>query len=117
MSYGMQEIQSTMPRCKEGGRYHVPAWLVCLPLNENGDELLSIGEGRVEGRAAFFDLAMQSCWGGIITGDKIEIDFSPCSCGAQSPSISDTITRYADLKGDDKIGCAGTVDSYVRGTS
>jgi len=25
--------------------------------------------------------------------------------------------RYADLKGDDKIGCAGTVDAYVRGLS
>jgi len=117
MSYGMQEIQSVMPRCKEGGRYHIPAWLVCLPLNENGDELLPMGEGRVEGRAAFFDLAMQSRWGGIISGDKIEIDYNPCNCGAQSPSISDTITRYADLKGDDKIGCSGTVDSYVRGTS
>ena len=30
-------------------------------------------------------------------------------------SIRDDIVRYADLKGDDKIGCAGTVDAYVRG--
>jgi len=116
MSYGMQEIQTNMPRCHKG-RYHIPAWLVCLPLNENGDELMPSSNGRVEGRAAFFDLALESRWGGVISGDKIEIDYNHCACGAKSPSISDTITRYADLKGDDKIGCAGTVDSYVRGIS
>ncbi len=55
MSYGMQELLTNMPRCQAGGRYHIPAWLVCLPLNENGDELLPVGEGKVEGRAAFPD--------------------------------------------------------------
>jgi len=25
--------------------------------------------------------------------------------------------RYADLEGDDKIGCAGTIDAYVRGVA
>lgn len=117
MSYGMQEIQTNMPRCQEGGRYHVPAWLVCLPLNENGDELLPIGDKPITGRAAFFDLSLEGRWGGVISGDCIEVDFSPCACGAKSPSISDNIARYADLSGDDKIGCAGTVDSYVRGIS
>jgi hypothetical protein len=117
MSYGMQEIQSNMPRSRGCGRYHVPPWLVCLPLNENGDELLPTDQGPIEARAAFFDLSMDGRWGGVISGDRIEIDFSPCSCGAKSPSIADTITRYADIKGDDKIGCAGTVDAYVRGLS
>ncbi|MFT4027569.1 MAG: hypothetical protein QM676_12315, partial [Novosphingobium sp.] len=79
--------------------------------------LLPVGEGKVEGRAAFFDLSMDGRWGGVISGDKIEIDYTPCACGARSPSISDTIARYADLSGDDKIGCAGTVDAYVRGLS
>ena len=51
----------------------------------------------------------------MISGDRIQIDFSPCKCGAKSPSIRDDIARYADLEGDDKIGCAGTVDAYVRG--
>lgn len=117
MSYGMQEIQTNMPRCQQGGRYHIPAWLVCLPLNENGDELLPVGDTPVTGRAAFFDLSLEGRWGGVISGDRIEVDFSPCACGARSPSISDNIARYADLSGDDKIGCAGTVDSYVRGVS
>lgn len=116
LSYGMQEIQTNMPMCGHG-RYHVPAWLVCLPLNEAGDELLPLDQGPVTGRAAFFDLSMDGRWGGVISGDKIEVDFSPCACGNGSPSIADSITRYADIKGDDKIGCAGTVDAYVRGLS
>jgi hypothetical protein len=115
--YGMQELGTSMPRCQEGHRYHVPPWLVCLPLDKNGDELLPIGEGEVEGRAAFFDLSMDGRWGGVISGDHIHVDFSPCECGNPSPSIADNIYRYADLEGDDKIGCAGTVDAYVRGLS
>jgi hypothetical protein len=27
------------------------------------------------------------------------------------------VARYADIQGDDKIGCSGTVDAYVRGLS
>lgn len=114
LSYGMQEIQSNMPQCSHG-RYHIPPWLVCLPLNEAGDELLPVEQGQIEARAAFFDLSMEGRWGGVISGDRIEVDFGPCACGHASPSIADTISRYADIKGDDKIGCAGTVDAYVRG--
>jgi hypothetical protein len=116
--YGMQELQTSMPRCQEGMRYHVPAWLVPLPLDKAGDALLpGYGKGKIEGRAAFFDLSMDGRWGGVISGDHIEIDYSPCACGNASPSIRDNIYRYADLEGDDKIGCAGTVDAYVRGMS
>ena len=116
--YGMQELGSSMPRCQKGGRYHVPPWLVCLPLNKEGDALMpGVGEGKVEGRAAFFDLSMDGRWGGVISGDHIEVDYSPCACGSSSPSIADNVYRYSDLEGDDKIGCAGTVDAYVRGLS
>lgn len=115
--YGMQEINSSMPRCREGGRYHIPPWLVCLPLDPSGEDLLPIGKGEIEGRAAFFDLALDGRWGGVISGDRIHVDFGPCACGARSPSIRDDIARYKDLEGDDKITCAGTVDAYVRGIS
>ncbi len=113
--YGMQETQTSMPRCNEGGRYHIPAWMVCLPLDKEGDNLLPCGPGPVVGRAAFFDLSIKGRWGGVISGDRIEVDFGPCACGSPSPSIRDDITRYADLDGDDKIACSGTVDAYVRG--
>jgi hypothetical protein len=116
-NYSMQELQSGMPRCQKGGRYHLPPWLVPLILDKSGDNLLPREKGEYEGRAAFFDLSLDGRWGGVISGDKVRIDFSPCACGAASPSIHDSITRYADIEGDDKIGCAGTVDAYVRGLS
>jgi hypothetical protein len=112
----MQEIGSVTVRCGKGGRYHAPPWLVCLPLDQYGDALLPM-EGEVQGRAAFFDLSMQGRWGGVISGDRVEIDYRRCACGAATPSIRDNIVRYADLEGDDKIGCAGTIDAYVRGVA
>ena len=116
-NYSMQELHSGMPRCQKGGRYHIPPWLVPLILDKSGDNLLPIESGEYEGRAAFFDLSIDGRWGGVISGDKVSIDFSPCACGARGPSIRDDVARYADLEGDDKIGCAGTVDAYVRGVA
>lgn len=115
-NYSMQELNSSMPKCREGGRYHVPPWVVPLILNEEGDQLLPVvANGQVEGRAAFFDLSLDGRWGGVISGDRVTLDYGPCACGNRGPSISDNIARYADISGDDKIGCAGTVDAYVRG--
>jgi hypothetical protein len=116
-NYSMQELHSGMPRCHSGARYHVPPWVVPLILDKSGDNLLPMRDGEYEGRAAFFDLSLDGRWGGVISGDKISIDFSPCACGSKGPSIRDSIVRYADLEGDDKIGCAGTVDAYVRGVA
>jgi len=116
-NYSMQELNSGMPRCQRGGRYHVPPWMIPFILNKEGDALLPHDEGEIEGRAAFFDLALDGRWNGVISGDKISLDLSPCRFGAKGPSIRDNIVRYADLEGDDKIGCAGTVDAYVRGLS
>jgi len=116
-NYSMQELHSGMPRCQQGNRYHIPPWVVPLLLDKSGDALLPTGAGEYEGRAAFFDLSVDGRWGGVISGDRISIDFRPCACGAKGASVRDNIVRYADLEGDDKIGCAGTVDAYVRGVS
>ena len=114
-NYSMQEIATGMPRCRSG-RYHLPPWLICLLLDEHGENLVpTAGKGEVEGRAGFFDIAIDGRWNGVISGDKININYSTCACGNPSPSIGDNITRYADLAGGDKITCAGTVDAYVRG--
>ncbi|HTH26891.1 MAG TPA: hypothetical protein VL918_00280, partial [Sphingobium sp.] len=116
-NYSMQEIATAMPRCK-AGRYHLPPWLMCLLLDEHGDNLIPVaGKGEVEGRAGFFDISLDGRWNGVISGDKISITHERCACGSPSPSIGDTITRYADLPGGDKITCSGTVDAYVRGVS
>ncbi len=116
-NYSMQELNSGMPKCQKGDRYHVPPWIVPFVLDEEGDTLLPHKNGEIEGRAAFFDLSLDGRWGGIITGDKISLDFSPCACGHKGPSVRNSIVRYADIEGDDKLGCAGTVDAYVRGLS
>ncbi len=117
-NYSMQELNSGMPKCRDGGRYHIPPWIIPFILNEEGDTLIPHdGKGEVEGRAAFFDLSLDGRWGGVISGDKISVDYTPCKCGNKGPSVRDNIMRYADIKGDDKIGCAGTVDAYVRGLS
>jgi hypothetical protein len=117
-NYSMQELNSGMPKCRAGNRYHLPPWVVPLILDQAGDALIDQDyAGEVTGRAAFFDLSLDGRWGGLITGDRISIDYRPCSCGQRGPSIRDDIARYADLEGDDKIGCAGTVDAYVRGVA
>jgi hypothetical protein len=115
-NYSMQEIATAMPRCR-AGRYHLPPWLMCLILDESGENLLPITSGEVVGRAGFFDISIDGRWNGIISGDKIALMHEHCECGAASPSIRDDITRYADLAGGDKIACSGTVDAYVRGLS
>ncbi len=116
-NYSMQELNSGMPKCREGGRYHVPPWIVPFVLDKDGSTRLPHEHGEIEGRAAFFDLSLDGRWGGVITGDRIALDFAPCKCGNAGPSIRDDIARYADLEGDDKIGCAGTIDAYVRGVA
>ncbi|MBY0422846.1 MAG: hypothetical protein K2Q06_11125, partial [Parvularculaceae bacterium] len=116
-NYSMQELNSGMPRCRAGGRYHIPPWVVPFLLDKAGEARLPESAGEQQGRAAFFDLSLDGRWGGVITGDKISIDNAPCACGARGPSVRDDIVRYADLEGDDKIGCAGTVEAYVRGLS
>jgi hypothetical protein len=112
--YGMQDINATMPACR-AGRYHVPPWLILLLVDETGDRLIPVGKGELEGRAAFFDPSLEARWGGVITGDKVRVDYGKCACGHQGPALARDILRYADLPGGDKISCAGSIDAYIRG--
>jgi hypothetical protein len=113
-SYGMSEMLGSCHAC-EAGRYHVPPWIVPLILDEPGERLLNTESGIAEGRFAFLDVAIEGRWGGLITGDRVSADFSPCACGRPVPVILPDIRRYGELGGDDKINCAATLDSYVRG--
>jgi hypothetical protein len=73
-------------------------------------------DGVIEGRFGFLDLIFEGRWGGLITGDKVTVDFkTPCACGRQGPTLQDNITRFAQAGQDDHIGCAGTIDGYIRG--
>lgn len=115
--YSMQEINTVCPLCS-AGRYHVPPWLMLLLLNENGEELIDVSAGgEFEGRAAFFDVAADARWGGIISGDRIKVDYGKCACGHEGPTVGMDIVRYADLASGDKLTCSGTIDAYVRGAT
>jgi hypothetical protein len=115
-AYGMTEMAQMMPRCDKH-RYHQPPGLIWLLLDASGERLLTAKDGPngvVEGRFGFLDLLYEGRWGGLISGDKVTIDFTPeCPCGRPGPTILDTIARFAQA-GDDHIGCAGTIDSYIR---
>jgi hypothetical protein len=116
-AYGMQECNTTAFKCK-AGRYHMAPWVMLLPLDESGDNLVEPPKhGEIEGRAAFFDLSLDGRWGGVISGDKIRAKWEPCECGYRSPSVNQDIQRYADMASGDKIACSGTIDAYVRGVA
>jgi hypothetical protein len=117
-AYGMTELAQVMPRC-EAGRYHRAPGLIWLILDRAGEHLLTESDGQdgiVEGRFGFLDLLYEGRWGGLITGDKVTVDFKPrCPCGRHGPTLLDTISRFATAAEDDHIGCAGTIDGYIRG--
>jgi hypothetical protein len=117
-AYGMTEMAQVMPRC-EAGRYHRAPALITLVLDPEGERLLKsedAKDGLAEGRFAFLDLAYEGRWGGIITGDKVTVDFGErCPCGRSGPTFLDNISRFSQAGGDDHIGCAGTIDAYIRG--
>jgi hypothetical protein len=114
----MTELALLMPRC-EAERYHIPPALIALPLDAPGERLLKLEDGSnsiVEGRFGFVDLVYEGRWGGIITGDKVTMDLSGrCPCGRFGNTLFDNITRFAQIGQNDHIGCAGTIDAYIRG--
>jgi len=112
--YGMSEMSWFNPSCR-AKRYHVHPFQATLILDEAGERLLP-REGVVEGRFAFMDPTTEYRWGGLISGDKVTVDFNPCPCGRKGMTVLDPIRRYADINRDgDKIQCAGTIDAYIRG--
>jgi hypothetical protein len=114
-AYGMSELNAPFARCS-AARYHAPPTTLFLVLDKAGEEPAGVSEGAVEGRLGAVDLTVSGRWGGVISGDRVSVSFSGCSCGRRSPAITE-IARYTDLpEGDDKLSCAGTVDAYVRGS-
>jgi hypothetical protein len=114
LRYGCSEIVVLNPACS-AGRYHIGPWVIPFVLDKAGTRVLSSNAGQVEGRMAFLDLTSEGRWGGVITGDRVSLRARSCECGRRGASVSD-ISRYMDLEeGEDKLSCAGTIESYVRG--
>ena len=97
--YGATEMNTGYLKCP-AGRFHIPPWVVAWVLDPAGGWQPKPREGVQEGRGAFLDLAFASAWGGLVTADHIEIAYTPCGCGRQSPSIGSLIRRVADADDD-----------------
>jgi hypothetical protein len=109
-AYGMSEL--SVPLAGIDGRYRPAPWVIPLLLDDSGEKLIQQDHGTAEGRFAFFDIATEGRWGGVITGDRVNADFST----PNTSIVYDSITRYSELQGgDDRLTCAGTIDTYVRG--
>lgn len=110
--YGVNELTALSVRC-EHGRYHLPPWTIPLIVDPETDEPLP-RQGVQNGRAAFFDVAVNGVWGGILTGDKVEIDWNECTCGRTTAHIADNIVRLGEGEGGtDKITCAATSQAHA----
>jgi len=107
-AYGMTEMNSFSVQC-EHDRYHVLPWVTVTLLDLDSGQPLP-RTGQQTGRAAFFDMTAESCWGGLVTGDCVTVDWDrPCECGRTSHALEKQINRVSELQGgDDKISCAAT---------
>jgi hypothetical protein len=107
-SYGMTEMNSFSVQC-EHDRYHVLPWVTIYLLDlETGQPLPR--KGKQTGRASFFDMTAESCWGGLVTGDVVTVDWDlHCECGRTTYALEKQINRVSEIQGgDDKISCAAT---------
>lgn len=111
-SYSMSEVHAQHHMC-EWGHYHLSPAAITFVLDPETSKLLP-RQGRVTGRAAFFDLTAETRWGGFITGDEITVNWEDhCPCGRKSAFIEGSIQRYSDKNGgDDKISCVATESAY-----
>jgi hypothetical protein len=114
--YGMAELSGACAPLPGRAGWALPPWIIPLVLEPSGETLLNPhrGAGTAEGRLAFLDLLVDGRWGGLVTGDKVVIEFSPNELGVKVPVVR-KLERFKDLPGDDKATCAGTIDDYVRG--
>jgi hypothetical protein len=103
--YGMTEQNFYLVTC-EHERLHIPPWVTVLLLDPDSGQPLP-RSGVQTGRASFFDMTQDGGWGGIVTGDRISVDYTPCPCGRTTLHITKKIQRFSDITGDDdKLTCA-----------
>lgn len=112
-TYAMSEVLGGSHMRCEHGHFHLAPTVIAYLLDPQTSQPLP-RQGRVTGRAAFFDLGAETRWGGFITGDEVTIDWTtPCPCGRPSAYVAGPIQRYSEMNGgDDKITCAATEGSH-----
>jgi hypothetical protein len=110
-TYGMTEATGSARRCA-GGHYHLSPWVAMFLLDPDTSAPIE-RTGVKTGRLALFDCLATSHWGGVISGDRVTINWDGgCSCGRKGPYIHDDIVRYSRLRDDDKVTCSKSPDAY-----
>jgi len=109
--YGMSEMSTLMPQCSEG-KFHALPWMIVYLLDpETGQPVPR--KGTHTGRFGVIDLAQESRWGGVLSGDEVTMTFDTCKCGKSGPFVEPTIRRFSEKEGgDDKITCAGAPEAH-----
>ena len=114
-SYGMTEMAGEFCKC-EHGHYHGMPWIIPFMLDPDSNQPLP-RRGRVTGRFAFFDLLVETRWGGFITGDEVTLDWdTPCPCGRTTPYFVGKIQRLSERRdegGEEKLSCAAAPEAYA----
>jgi hypothetical protein len=111
--YGMTEMTATCRLCSAGW-YHWPHTAVTFVLDPDTSEPLP-RTGLQTGRLALFDLCARTHWGGAISGDRVTMDWDgDCPCGRLGPRVKNDVTRYSQLRDDDRITCAKSPGAYER---
>lgn len=114
-TFGMSEMTTGALKCDQGN-YHFPPITVAYVLDvETGKPLPR--KGVQTGRLAIFDIAAETYWGGLLTGDLVNMGGfdEPCACGRHGPYMEPDIRRISDLQGgEDKISCAGAPDAHAK---
>jgi hypothetical protein len=110
-NYGTSELTGPMSGCSKG-YYHIPAYIIPFLLDPVTGAVLPRRDTQT-GRFAAFDALAQNMWGGIVTGDKLTIEWDrDCDCGRKGAYIHDNVERYSEsVTGDDKVTCSSTVDN------
>jgi hypothetical protein len=109
--YGMSEMVTLMPKCSDR-KYHALPWMLVFLLDSHTGEPAP-RTGTHIGRFGVIDLAIQSRWSGILSGDEVTMTFGKCACGRDGPYLEDSIRRFSEKEGgDDKISCAGAPEAH-----
>jgi hypothetical protein len=111
--YGMSEMCLGSSRMCPLGNIHPLPSLIPFLLDHKTGALLP-RKGTQTGRYGWFDLSIQTHWGGLLCGDKVTMTWDqPCACGREGPIIHPEIRRFSEIEGnDDKITCAGAMDAH-----
>jgi hypothetical protein len=100
-AYGMTESSDSFRKCTQD-RYHAWPWIVPMVFDAESGALLP-RRGMQHGRAGFFDLSLQTRWGGLATSDRVSISWDRCACGRTTPQVLPSISRIRPPDEDEHV--------------